>query len=153
MKELKKNWRNQAATAGLHWQLVHSCMYLPVSLLPQTFLCSELWWHFMASFGSNLVKAEIQSRQGYLRRYEVHTVRLRKKFWLVEVTLLPILLPVGMLVSEICGPVSVVRPLWREDGSAICSVITHWSESLRTRNPLLSHLRLLQHGGLFLTSC
>jgi hypothetical protein len=33
-------------------------------------------------------------------------------------------------------------PLWREDESAICSVITQWSESRRTRNHiLLSHLR------------
>jgi hypothetical protein len=38
-----------------------------------------------------------------------------------------------MLLSEICGLVSGGRPLWRENGSAICSVITHWSESLRTR--------------------
>jgi hypothetical protein len=43
-------------------------------------------------------------------------------------------LPVGMLLSEICGLVSVGRPLCREDGSAICCVITQWSESLRTRN-------------------
>jgi hypothetical protein len=44
--------------------------------------------------------------------------------------------------------VSVGRPLWREDGSAICSVITQWSESLITRNhTLLSHLRLPQPGG------
>jgi hypothetical protein len=62
-----------------------------------------------------------------------------------------ILLAVGMLLSEICGLVSVGRPLWREDGSAICSVITRWSESLRIRNlTLLSHLRLPQPGG---TSC
>jgi hypothetical protein len=39
-----------------------------------------------------------------------------------------ILFPVGML-SEICGLVSIGRPLWREDGSAICSVITQYSES------------------------
>jgi hypothetical protein len=59
-----------------------------------------------------------------------------------------ILFPVGMLLSEICGLVSVGCPLWREDGSAICSVITQWSESLRTRNYiLLSHLRLPQPGG------
>jgi hypothetical protein len=59
-----------------------------------------------------------------------------------------ILLPVGMLLSEICGHVSVGRPLWREDGSAICSVITQWSESLRTRShALLSNLRLSQPGG------
>jgi hypothetical protein len=38
-----------------------------------------------------------------------------------------ILLPVGMLLSEICGLVSVGRPLWWEDRSAICSVITQWS--------------------------
>jgi hypothetical protein len=39
-------------------------------------------------------------------------------------------------------------PLWQEDRSAICSVITHWSESRRTRNyTLLPHLRLPQPGG------
>jgi hypothetical protein len=59
-----------------------------------------------------------------------------------------ILLPVGMLLSEICRLVSVGRQLWREDGSAICIVITQWSESLRTHNHiLLSHLRLPQSGG------
>jgi hypothetical protein len=58
-----------------------------------------------------------------------------------------ILLPVGMLLSEICGLVSVGRPFWREDGSAICSVIAQWPESLRARNhTLLSHLRLPQPG-------
>jgi hypothetical protein len=35
-----------------------------------------------------------------------------------------ILFPVGMLLSEICGLVSAGRPLWQEDGSAICIVIT-----------------------------
>jgi hypothetical protein len=41
------------------------------------------------------------------------------------------------------------RPLWREEGSAICRVITLWSESLKTRNyTLLSHLRLPETGGL-----
>jgi hypothetical protein len=35
-----------------------------------------------------------------------------------------ILFPVGMLLSEICGLVSIGHPLWWEDGSAICSVIT-----------------------------
>jgi hypothetical protein len=49
-----------------------------------------------------------------------------------------ILLPVGMLLSEICGLVSVGRPLWREDGSAVCSIITQWSELRRTRNHTLS---------------
>jgi hypothetical protein len=59
-----------------------------------------------------------------------------------------ILFPVGMLLSEICSLISVGRPLWREDGSAICSVITQWSESLRTWNhTLLSRLRLPQPGG------
>jgi hypothetical protein len=44
--------------------------------------------------------------------------------------------------------VSIGRPLWQEDGSAICSVITRLSESRRTRNhTLLSHLRLPQPGG------
>jgi hypothetical protein len=58
------------------------------------------------------------------------------------------LLPVGMLLSEICVLVSVGCPLWWEDGSAICSIITQWSESYRTRNrSLLSHLRLAQPGG------
>jgi hypothetical protein len=49
---------------------------------------------------------------------------------------------------EICGLTSVRRLLWREDESAICSVITQRSESRRTRNhTLLSHLRLPQPGG------
>jgi hypothetical protein len=56
-----------------------------------------------------------------------------------------ILFPVGMLLSEICGLVFVGC---LEDGSAICNVITQWSESLRTRNHIwLSHLRLPQPGG------
>jgi hypothetical protein len=48
-----------------------------------------------------------------------------------------ILLPVRMFPSEICCLVSVGHPLWLEEGSAICSVITQWSESLRaiTRFP------------------
>jgi hypothetical protein len=50
--------------------------------------------------------------------------------------------------SDNCGFLDVGHPLWRDDGSAICSVITQWSESLRTRNhTLLSHLRLPQPGG------
>jgi hypothetical protein len=37
----------------------------------------------------------------------------------------------------------VGRPLWREDGSVICSAVTLWSESRRTHNRiLLSHLKL-----------
>jgi hypothetical protein len=48
-----------------------------------------------------------------------------------------ILLHVGVLVSEICGLISVRRPVWLEDGSAICSAITQWSESRRTRNHTL----------------
>jgi hypothetical protein len=36
------------------------------------------------------------------------------------------------------------HPLWREDGSVICSAICQWLESRRTRNhTLLRHLRLL----------
>jgi hypothetical protein len=59
-----------------------------------------------------------------------------------------ILLPVGMLLSESCGLVSVGRLLWREDGSAICNVITQWSQSRRTRNhTLLYHLILPKPGG------
>jgi hypothetical protein len=59
-----------------------------------------------------------------------------------------ILLPVGRLLSKICGLISVRRPLWREDGPAVCSAITQWFESRRTRNhTLLSHLRLPQPGG------
>jgi hypothetical protein len=59
-----------------------------------------------------------------------------------------ILLPVGVLLSEICGLISVRRPLWREDVSAIYIVITQWSKSRRTRNhTLLYHLRLPQPGG------
>jgi hypothetical protein len=37
-----------------------------------------------------------------------------------------ILFPVWMLMSEICFLVSMGLPLWREGGSAICSVITQW---------------------------
>jgi hypothetical protein len=48
-----------------------------------------------------------------------------------------ILLPVGRLLSESWGLVSVRRSLWREDGSAICSAITQWSESRRTCNHIL----------------
>jgi hypothetical protein len=51
-----------------------------------------------------------------------------------------ILLPVGMLMSEICGLVSVGLPLWRKDGSAICIVITQWFESRRTRSHTLRTL-------------
>jgi hypothetical protein len=59
----------------------------------------------------------------------------------------PHIITVGMFLSEICGLVSVGRFLW-QDGSVICSVITQWSESLKTRNhTLLSHLRLPQPGG------
>jgi hypothetical protein len=53
-----------------------------------------------------------------------------------------------MLLSEICGLVSVGRPFWQVDGSAICCAITQWSESRRNRNhTLLSHPRLRQPGG------
>jgi hypothetical protein len=53
-----------------------------------------------------------------------------------------------MLLSEIYSLVSLGSPLWRENGSTICSVITQWSESLRTRNhTLLFHLSLPQPGG------
>jgi hypothetical protein len=42
----------------------------------------------------------------------------------------------------------VGRPVWREDESAVCSAITQWSESSRTRNhTLLSHPRLPQPRG------
>jgi hypothetical protein len=48
---------------------------------------------------------------------------------------------------KICCVVSVGRPLWREDGSVVCTIITQWSESHRTlNNTLLSHLRLPQPG-------
>jgi hypothetical protein len=59
-----------------------------------------------------------------------------------------ILLPVEMLLSEICGHLSVGRPLWWQDGSQICSAVTQWPESLRTENrTLLSYLRLPKPGG------
>jgi hypothetical protein len=62
-------------------------------------------------------------------------------------TCVKILLPVEMLLSEICGLVSMWRTLWREDGSVICSVITQWSVSLTICiHTLLSNLRLLQPG-------
>jgi hypothetical protein len=54
-----------------------------------------------------------------------------------------ILLPIGILLPESCSLVSVGCPLWQEDGSAICSAITQWSEPCRICNrTLLSHLRL-----------
>jgi hypothetical protein len=41
-------------------------------------------------------------------------------------------------------PFVLWRPLWREDGSVICSAMCQWSESQRAHNhTLLSHLRLL----------
>jgi hypothetical protein len=53
-----------------------------------------------------------------------------------------------MLLSEIYGIVSVERPLWREDRTAICSAFTQWSKSRRTHDHiLLSRLRLSQPGG------
>jgi hypothetical protein len=59
-----------------------------------------------------------------------------------------ILVLVRMLLSESCSLVSVGRPLWREDGSAICRAITQWFELHRTHDhALLSHLRLPQPGG------
>jgi hypothetical protein len=60
------------------------------------------------------------------------------------------LFPIGMLLSEICGLLSGGRPLWREDGSAICSVITQWSESLRTRNRLPRISLLMFWGGPYI---
>jgi hypothetical protein len=59
-----------------------------------------------------------------------------------------ILLPVGRFLSESCGLVTVGRPLWREEGYAVCSATTQWSESSRTSNHTLpSYLRLLKPGG------
>jgi hypothetical protein len=59
-----------------------------------------------------------------------------------------ILLPVGRMLPESCGLVSVERPFWREDRSVICIAITQWSESRKTsNNTLLSYLRLPQPGG------
>jgi hypothetical protein len=59
-----------------------------------------------------------------------------------------ILLPVWMFLSESCCLVSMRRPFWREDGSAVCSRIIQWSKSCRIRNhTLLSHLRLPQPVG------
>jgi hypothetical protein len=59
-----------------------------------------------------------------------------------------ILLTVRRILSGSCSLVSVGRPLWREEGSAVCSAITQWSKSRRTRSyTLLSHLRLPQPRG------
>jgi hypothetical protein len=59
-----------------------------------------------------------------------------------------ILLPVGRLLSESCGLVSVGHPLWWKDGCATCSAITQWSELRRTRNhTLMSYLSLPQPRG------
>jgi hypothetical protein len=59
-----------------------------------------------------------------------------------------------------CGLISEGRPLWREDGSAICSVITQWVEERRTLTILYcliwdspqpgrpgSHIYILQEQG------
>jgi hypothetical protein len=70
--------------------------------------------------------------------------------------------PLGLMTRffffrTIALPLILERPLWREDGSLICSAICQWSESLRTHNCiLLSHLRLLStthrdYGGRILT--
>jgi hypothetical protein len=73
---------------------------------------------------------------------------IRKSSHWLRQQVIQILLPVGRLLSESCYLVSVVRPLWREDGSAVCSAITQWSETRRNRNHTLpSHLRLPQPGG------
>jgi hypothetical protein len=45
--------------------------------------------------------------------------------------------PIGRLLSESCGLVSVRHPLWRVDGSVVCSAMTQWSGSSRTRNHTL----------------
>jgi hypothetical protein len=37
----------------------------------------------------------------------------------------------------VCKLQSCLHPLWREDGSAVCSAITEWFESRRTRNHTL----------------
>jgi hypothetical protein len=53
-----------------------------------------------------------------------------------------ILLHVGILLSEICGLVSIERPLWREDGSAISKLIYDWqSVSMSWYRALLWELR------------
>jgi hypothetical protein len=50
----------------------------------------------------------------------------------------------SFLLSENCFSLLLGRPLWQEDGSAICSAVCQWSESRRTCNhTLLSPLRLL----------
>jgi hypothetical protein len=48
------------------------------------------------------------------------------------------LFPAWRLLSESCCLLHVRRPLWREDGSVVCSVIPQWSESRRTRNHILN---------------
>jgi hypothetical protein len=76
--------------------------------------------------------------------------------WLVSQSVLMSGLPLGpmnrfflffslvwQLLDIVVGP-----PLWREDGSVICSDITHWLESCKNNNhTVLSHLRLPQPGG------
>jgi hypothetical protein len=57
-------------------------------------------------------------------------------------------IPVQRLLSESYCLVSVGLPFWREDGSAVYSVISQRSEWRRTRNHTsLSHPILAQHGG------
>jgi hypothetical protein len=56
-----------------------------------------------------------------------------------------ILLPVGMLLSESCGLLSVGQPLWREGGSAIWSYC--WISFFRPVPSVITHRskRLLNH--------
>jgi hypothetical protein len=53
-----------------------------------------------------------------------------------------------LLIPFFCRKIALLfvlgRPLWREDGSVICSAIYHWSELRRPHDhTLLTHLRLL----------
>jgi hypothetical protein len=88
------------------------------------------------------IKADIQSKSKLL--YGWPSV---SQYVLVSGTLVGLATRYYFLPECFCL-VFVGPPFWLEEGSAICSVITQWSEPLRTCNyTLLSHLRLLQPGG------
>jgi hypothetical protein len=112
------------------------------------YICNRPWrpaglWDVEASHVSqSVVEVEVTLRLTVSQSVSMSWHRV--PLW----DLRPDIISCWMLLSEICGLVSGGRPLWRENGSAICGVINQWSESFRIRNhTLLSHLRLTQPGG------
>jgi hypothetical protein len=66
------------------------------------------------------------------------TSEKEKKICCVDGPIITLLInTITFIIADVYWYVSIGRPLWREDGAAIFSVITEWSESLRTRNHTL----------------